>query len=155
MREGGGVDWKERGRRVRNPCVALFQEEAHLSSFRFICLAWLAERRGETTTNAAWRSHLLAVFPDLVEREKGKGASRSICVRAVRVPEERAFMAAAYVSALRRHRPSRSRNMFLFATLRRAPLGLTSGPFFCHRDGPVHDERCLPFLPRMPPTDSI
>ena len=47
----------------------MFQEEAHLSSFRFICLAWLAERRGETTTNAAWRSHLLAVFPDLVERE--------------------------------------------------------------------------------------
>ena len=102
MREGG-VDWKERGEKgtLALHCFKKRHICHHSDSF---ALLGLRREEGETTTNAAWRSHLLAVFPDLVEREKGKGEvpGAHASVRAVRVPEEPAFMAAAaYVSALR------------------------------------------------------
>ena len=66
------MDWKERGEKgtLALHCFKKRHICHHSDSF---ALLGLRREEGETTTNAAWRSHLLAVFSDLVEREKGKG----------------------------------------------------------------------------------
>ena len=70
------MDWKGWRLEESKGTLAL-----HCFKKRHIChhsdsfaLLGLRREEGETTTNAAWRSYLLAVFPNLVEREKGRGS---------------------------------------------------------------------------------
>ena len=139
MREGG-VDWKERVERDPLRCIVSRRGTSVIIQIHLPCLA-RGEKRGDDDECGL---AILSFGSFSRSRRKGEregGGSRCTCVR---VPEEPAFMAAAYVSALRRHRPSRSRNMFLFATLRRAPLGLTSGPFFATEKMPSPTKGACP-----------
>ena len=148
LNEGGREGWTGKGggwRRVREPlrCIVSRRGTSVIIQIHLPSLA-CGEKRGRRRRMRLGDPIFWQFFPISSKGKRGGGAFRSTCVRAVRVPEEPAFMAAAYVSALRRHRPSRSRNMFLFAKLRRAPLGLTSGPFFATEKVPSTTKGACP-----------
>ena len=143
MREGGRGGLEREGRKGTLALHCFKKRHICHHSDSFALLGLRREEGGRRRMRLGdpifWQFFLISS-----KGKRGGGAFRSTCVRAVRVPEEPAFMAAAYVSALRRHRPSRSRNMFLFATLRRAPLGLTSGPFFATEKMPSPTKGACP-----------
>ena len=69
VNEMGCTGQRSQGGDGRIPCVALFQEEAHLSSFRFICSARVAEW-GEDNKCMRLGDHIFWQFSPMSTKEE-------------------------------------------------------------------------------------